>query len=984
MSDDQQRKTPRPERPYGGASVDERAAMMRGDLTDDELAVRNAIPLTNPAGGPHRVIAEERFVENDEATHYCPSDPDEPGPASREAFKAGVAREAQKITDRVGHKVTREDPDYWGLASVMTDEEAEVTKVMARRKPMTLDQLVKATGRTAEELQPILDSMSVKGIVEYTWENPTKTKQYVLPMFVPGSAEFTVMNQAQLNDHPEIGTFFERMTFLPLEAVTKLVPPGGAGVGMHVIPVEKAIEHENETADVEHLSHWLKKYDRYSAGACSCTLAERARGNSGGRDAQNWCIGVGDLADYSVETGKGHYVTYDEVIDILLTAEKNGYVHQITNIDGEHKIFAICNCDASVCYALRTSQLFNTPNMSRSAYVAHVDEEKCVACAGCVEVCPAGAVQLGQKLVRASGPIAYPRQPLPDTNTWGEANWDPDYRDNNRIETHDTGTAPCKDACPAHISVQGYLRMAAQGRYDEALALIKQENPFPAVCGRVCNKLCEEACTRGVVDEPVAIDDVKAFIAQKDLDAATRYVPEPVIPSTRGRFPEKIAVIGAGPAGLSCAYYLATMGYNPKVFEKNPLPGGMMQYGIPGYKLQKDVVAAEIDVLREMGVEICCDVEVGKDVTLDELRAQGFRAFYVAIGCQGGRKAGVSGEDAGGVSTAVDFLRVALDDPGNEVEGTTVVIGGGNVAIDAARVSMRCGSTAVSMYCLEQPHEMPALPLEIAEAEEDGVRIVNGWGPASIETDSHGFVRGVTFKRCTRVFDESHAFAPEYDETDTTFVPCDNVVLSIGQTVEWGGLLDGSDVRLGRGKGAVADPRTYQTSQPDIFVGGDVYTGPSFVINAIAAGHEAAVSIHRYAQTGSSLTIGRNQRHYVELDKDDILLNPTGYDHAGRQVPACAKVAQIKHVWTDPRETLTEEQVRTETARCLKCGASIVDPNKCIGCGLCTTRCEFDAIHLRREHPEASVMLKSEDKFKALLPYAAKRGVSIVFKGKRG
>jgi len=983
MADAHEWTTPRPESPYGGSSVGERAAAMRGSLTDDELAVRNTIPVTNPAGGPHRVIAEERFVENDDATHYRPSDPDQPGPASYGAYKEGVAREAQKITDRVGHKVTREDPDYWGLASVMTAEEAEVTKFMGRRKPVTLDQLVKVSGRSVDELQPILDSMAIKGIIEYNWENPTKTKQYVLPMFVPGSAEFTVMNQTQLNDHPEIGTFFERMTFLPLEAVTKMVPPGGSGIGMHVIPVEKAIEHENETADVEHLSHWLKKYDRYSVGACSCTLAERARGDNAGRDAQNWCIGVGDLADYSVETGKGHYVTYDEVIDILLTAEKNGYVHQITNIDGEHKIFGICNCDASVCFALRTSQLFNTPNMSRSAYVAHVDEEKCVACAGCVEVCPAGAVQLGQKLVRASSPISYPRQKLPDASRWSDADWDIDYKDNNRIETHDTGTSPCKTACPAHISVQGYLRMAAQGRYAEALALIKRENPFPAVCGRVCNKRCEDACVRSVVDESVAIDDVKAFVAQRDLDAATRYVPEPVIPSTRGRFPEKIAIVGAGPAGLSCAYYLADMGYRPVVFEKNPLPGGMMQYGIPGYKLQKDVVAAEIDVLRKMGVEIRCGVEVGGDVTIDELRAEGFRAFYVAIGCQGGRRAGVCGEDAEGVSTAVDFLRVALDDPAHEVEGATVVVGGGNVAIDAARVSIRCGASDVSMYCLEQPSEMPALPVEVAEAEEDGVRVINGWGPASIETDERGRVRGVTFKRCTRVYDANHGFAPEYDESDTTFVPCDNVVLSVGQSIEWGTLLDGSTVRLGRGNAAAADSQTYQTEQPDIFVGGDDYTGPSFVIDAIAAGHEGAVSIHRYAQTGSSLTLGRNQRHYVELDKSDVLLNPADYDHAGRQVPACARVVSIRHVWTDPRETLTEEQVRTETARCLKCGASIVDPNKCIGCGLCTTRCEFDAIHLQREHPEASVMYRTEDKFKAILPYAAKRGINIIFRSGR-
>jgi len=707
-----------------------------------------------------------------------------------------------------------------------------------------------------------------------------------------------------------------------------------------------------------------------------------------------------------VETGKGHFATYDEVLDLLVLAEKNGYVHQITNIDGSDKIFAICNCNVNVCYALRTSQLFNTPNMSRSAYVAQVEREKCVACAGCVEVCPAGAVQLGQKLSTLSGPLEYPRQPLP-TLKWGEGDWDPDYKNNNRIECHDTGTAPCKTACPAHISVQGYLRMAAEGRYREALALIKKENPFPAVCGRICNRRCEAACTRGAVDEAVSIDEVKKFIAEKDLEAEHRFVPEIVPPTTRGGFPEKIAVVGAGPAGLSCAYYLATLGYKPVVFERDEKPGGMMTYGIPAYKLAKDVVDSEIDVLRELGVEIRCGVEVGRDITLDELRAEGFKAFYLAIGCQGGRKAGVPGEDTPGVTTAVEFLRWALgnmrgaqDDckrfcgpaaragkhahatstgdaagenaPSIHIQGDTLVIGGGNVAIDAARVALRCGAEKVTMVCLEQADEMPALPEEIAEAEQDGIRIIHGWGPASVEKHTDGRVSGVRFKHCDRVFDEEGRFAPEYDESNEMAQYADNVILAIGQSIEWGGLLEGSAVELGRGNGAVADPQTYQTAEPDIFVGGDVYTGPKFVIDAIAAGHEAAISLHRFVQTGSSLTLGRNPRHYVELDKERFVLNPYDYDHAGRCMPECAHVTDVRHNWDDPRRTFTEEQIRTETARCLSCGASIVDPNKCIGCGLCTTRCEFDAIHLRRDNPECSTMIASEDKLKAILPNAGK------------
>lgn len=1022
--------------PYGGSTVEERKAAMSRELTEEDIAARNKIPTTDPAGRPHRVIAEELYSENDTFMHYKPESPNDPGPACAQPLKPAVQAEGQKITDRIGVKVSPTDPEYWGLASVMTEEEAQLTSVMKVRQPLTFNQLQEKSGLDPEKLQELLDSLSVKGILEYNWENldgknPDHEKRYVLPMFVPGSAEFTVMNQQQMEEHPEIGTFFERMSYLPLTKVTKMVPPGGAGIGMHVIPVERAIQHENQSVDVERISHWLKKYDRFAAGACSCRIAERVRGDNAGSDPQNWCIAIGDMADYIVETGKGHFVTYDEVMDIIILAEKNGYVHQITNIDGKDKIFAICNCDVNVCYALRTSQLFNTPNMSRSAYVAQVDGDQCVACAGCVEVCPAGAVQLGQKIPAKSGTIDYPKQPLP-TLAWGEADWDPDYKNNNRIECHDTGTAPCKVACPAHISIQGYLRLASQGRYRDALELIKKENPFPAVCGRICNKRCEDACTRATIDDPLAIDDVKRFIAQKDLDAQHRFVPEIVPPTTRGAFSEKIAIIGAGPAGLTCAYYLALMGYCPTVFERQQKPGGMMMYGIPSFKLPKDVVNAEIDVLKEMGVDIKCGVDVGRDVTLDDLRADGYQAFYLAIGAQGGRGAGIPGEDADGVHLAVDFLRevassakdanrvalnVSASGDGDEVvgtdtspelsggaegagdadapvsnvalAGTTVVIGGGNVAIDAARCALRCGSDAVSIFCLESADEMPASAQEISEAAEEGITFNNGWGPKEISTGADGRVSSVTFKRCTRVFDGDGRFAPQYDDNDLETVDCANVIMAIGQSIEWGAMLDGSQVELGGGSRAIADPVTYQTAQEDVFVGGDALTGPSFVIDAIAAGHEAAVSLHRFVQKGSSLTIGRNKRHYVALDKDDLNLDSISYDHAGRQKPmACispdanSPCNEIRLTWSDPTSTFTEDQIRTETARCLSCGASIVDANKCIGCGLCTTRCEFDAIHLRREHPECSRMTRSEDKLKKILPNAGKMLIKKIIPGK--
>ena len=891
-----------------------------------------------------------------------------------------IVKLARKITDRIPAKIkgiTVDDPEYWGLAALVTDEMADVALKMNIRDPKTLPELVKLTGKPAEELEPLLAEMSRIGLVEYNWENARREKQYSLPPFVPGSAEFFNMNQRQIDEKPQIAAFFERMTFLPLEHITAMVPPGGAGIGMHVIPVEKAIETENQTADIEHISHWLKKYaGKYAASPCSCRMSRARMGEGCGDDPEGWCIAVGDMADYVVETDKGgRYITYEEVLDILKKAEDNGFVHQITNIDGENKIFAICNCNVNVCNALRTSQLFNTPNMSRSAYVAEVTAENCVACGRCVEYCPAGAVRLGQKLCAKSGPIAYPKQELPDLVEWGPEKWDIDYRNNNRINTHATGTAPCKTACPAHIAVQGYLKMAAQGRYTEALALIKKENPFPAVCGRVCNRRCEDACTRGTVDQAVAIDGVKKFIAQRDLEAATRYIPEKVVPKLLGGFQEKIAIIGAGPAGLSCAYFLALKGYAPTVFEKNQKPGGMLTYGIPSYKLEKDVVEAEIQILRELGVEIRCGVEVGKDVTLDQLRQQGYQAFYIAIGCQGGRKANIPGEDSPGVMSAVDFLRSVAGGEADPIQGRCIVVGGGNVAVDVARSALRCGAQQVQMVCLESRDAMPATPEEIREAEAEAVAIQCGWGPKEICLEA-GRVTGVVFKRCLSVFDPEGRFAPVYDESDTMTLPCERVFMAIGQSIQWGGLLDGETVELGRGRSPVADPVTYQTGAADIFVGGDVYTGPKFAIDAIAAGKEGAVSIHRFVQPNTSLTIGRDPRRFIQLDKQDLDIGD--YDTAGRQEPAQPQDGE-RLSFRDTHGTLTEEQVRRETARCLGCGATIVDANKCIGCGLCTTKCEFDAIHLRRERPECSTMVPTEDKFKVILPYMLKRKMKIVF-----
>ena len=918
-----------------------------------------------------------------------------------------ILKLAQKITDVFTHKVkiTADDPEYWGLREIVSDEMADVALKMKLREHYTFEEMVKLCKVKPEDevkFQKLLDEMSYIGLLEYDYgdyythdgpiPNAPHIRRYCLPLFVPGSAELFNMEEdpvtgenQRLKDHPALASFFERMTYIPLAGITQMVPPGGAGIGMHVIPVEKAISMENQSVDLEHLSYWLKKYEGHiGVGQCSCRVSRKVLDEGVADDPQAWCIGVGDFADYSRETGKGHDITYDEAMAILKKAEDNGFVHQITNIDGENKIFGICNCNVNICNALRTSQLFNTPNLSASAYRAKVDTQNCVACGKCVEYCPAGAVKLGQKLCTKNGPIQYPKHELPDAANWPKEKWDEDYRDNNRINCYDTGTAPCKSACPAHIAIQGYLKMASQGRYRDALALIKKDNPFPAICGRVCNRRCEDACTRATIDQAISIDAVKKFIAQQDLNAKTRYVPEINIAASPGRiqklerWPEKIAIIGAGPAGLSAAYYLATIGYKPTVFEKSQKPGGMMRYGIPSYKLEKDVIDAEIDVLKEIGVDIQCGIEVGKDITIPQLKKQGYKAFYIAIGCQGGRLPGIPNQSADGTHIAVDFLHKATENQDQTMSGNVVVIGGGNVAVDCARTAHRFHATNVSMYCLESRETMPASKEEQAETLEEGISINNGWGPKEIITNEMGHVTAVIFKKCISTIDpETKRFNPQYDENETIEVKADHVVYAIGQSIQWGGLLAGSDVKVWHGNYPVADKLTYQTDDACIFVGGDVLTGPKFVIDAIAQGHEVADSIHRYVQ-GGHMTIGKNKRQFIELDKDNIVVE--SYDNSSRQEAGMEEVNSMS--FRDAHKTLSEEQVKIETSRCLSCGASVVDENKCIGCGICTTKCEFDAIHLFRDHPEATHMVKAEDKFKEIGPYAAKRGAKILIKKK--
>jgi NADPH-dependent glutamate synthase beta subunit-like oxidoreductase len=882
----------------------------------------------------------------------------------------------EKVLDLANHisnkkrgsknEIKASDPEYMILEPVVTEEMAEVLLCMEIRKKATAKEVAPLCGKSVERTTELLLELADAGVCFVNEIDGVDTFWY--ETWVPGIMEMMVNNKKNVEKYPQIPRAFEAYGRVRGPKTAGSFP---VGVGlMRVIPIEHAIEGETRRASYEEVSKYLNDNDIFSVSDCSCRTAREAMGEGCGHLKEDICIQMGHAAEYYIRTKRGRQITREEAFEIIKRAEENGLMHQIPNLDGSGKTHAICNCCGCSCLSLRTASMFINADMVRSNYVSKVDKDKCVACGECVQNCPVNALQLGQKLCSKT-PVTteIKRTETPRDTEWGPDKWNPDYR-TNRKDVVDTGTSPCKTNCPAHIAVQGYIKLASQGRYREALELIKHENPFPAVCGRICPRKCETDCTRGDIDEPVAIDEIKKFIAEQDLNVNHRYVPQ-----RRHEYGKKIAVVGAGPSGLSCAYFLAIDGYKVTVFEKEDVLGGMLTLGIPAFRLEKEVINAEIDILKELGVEFKTGIEVGRDVSLKELRDQGFKAFYIAIGACTGRKLGIEGENAENVITGIDFMRDVNLGKDLKLEGNVIVIGGGNVAIDVARTATRIGDTQVKMYCLESREQMPALPEEIEEALSEDIEINNSWGPKRIIVENDR-ATGVEFKKCISVFDKNGKFNPTYDENNTVIVKADTILLSIGQGMDWGELLADSKIELNRNNTIKTDPVTLQTGEPDVFAGGDALTGPKFAIDAIALGKEGAISIHRYVQPGQSLIIGRDRKEYHALDKENLKLQ--GYDCSSRQSIGHVDGSKSRKTFKDLRRTFTEEQIKKETERCLSCGATVVDEFLCVGCGQCTTKCKFDAISLVRKYDGEGVAY--EDIKPVVIKQILKRKVKITTK----
>ncbi|MBR3175774.1 MAG: FAD-dependent oxidoreductase, partial [Oscillospiraceae bacterium] len=816
-----------------------------------------------------------------------------------------------------GHYTITPDCAEYKALSWLNDDQIAVMMGMTDMKPGFVPIIARKAKMPVKKTREILRGLAGLTVVQVVVPK-VNLEVYLLPPYTPGVFEFMLLDENLLKAHPEIANAFQQhATTSQIEHAPNT--PMGAGI-MRVIPVESAIPAGTQQIDNESVSKFLEANEGHiSATPCQCRRVRIMMGEGSGDMDENICLFLGHIGDMFNRAGKGKPLSVEEAKALIAKCEKRGCVHQITTLS-QGETLAICNCMTESCLALGVSQYYNTPATSASNYVAEIEKEKCVACGQCTDHCANNAIQMGQKLCSKT-PIEHPHHELPDDIEWTPEHWNPDHR-SNREYVAPEGTAPCKTACPAHIAVQGYLKLAAQGRYLEALELIKKENPLPAVCGRICNRRCEDECTRGSIDRAVAIDEVKKFIADRELDRDTRFVPEKLYDYSD----KKVAVIGAGPAGLSCAYFLAKDNYRVTVFDRNEQPGGMLRYGIPNFRLEKNVLDAEIDVLKEMGVIFRCGVEVGKDVTIQQLREQGFDAFFLGVGAQKSSSLGIPGEDLKGVWGGIDFLREVNAGSKPEIGKKVVVVGGGNVAMDVARTAVRLGADVTVAYRRKES-DMPADPAEVAEAKEEGVKFLFEHKPVEIE-GKNGKVA---------------ALACEGDKR----VPCNAILAAIGQRIELGDL-DLGELKTDEKGRVVADNVTYQTAQPDIFVGGDVLTGPKFAIDAIAQGKQAAISIHRYVHPGHSLTIGRDRLTYHAFDKENVDFDTVkrDYDAGARQVPG--KDAAKAVTFRDDRMTFTEDQMKAETARCLGCGASYVDPNKCLGCGVCTVMCKFDAIHLKK------------------------------------
>jgi formate dehydrogenase beta subunit len=550
---------------------------------------------------------------------------------------------------------------------------------------------------------------------------------------------------------------------------------------------------------------------------------------------------------------------------------------------------------------------------------------------------------------------------------------------------HHRNLISCQVACPVHTDARGYVRAISNGNFEEAYLIARGPNPFASICGRICGAPCEAACRRGKIpvtdsdgffirwDRPISIRALKRFACEcagleaNGPDQTIRRIQE-FIPkiaanvdemaallqsSVKGNFEpaggQKIAIIGSGPAGLAAAHDLALLGFHPVVFEVEPEPAGMLMYGVPAYRLPRELIRQEVAVIQALGVEIRCGIRVGKDVSFRNLR-EDYAAVIIAVGAKRSRAIGIPGESGPQVYGGVDFLRAVVLGETMPLGQDVIVIGGGNVAYDVARTVVRQaaydaartaarlpGTRRVRLFSLETLEEMPADTLEIMEGDEEGIERMGGYGPVQILRNTEGKVTGMEFKRCLRVYDQQKRFSPQFDEADRQVLECDTVLIAAGQTPDLSFLEDGgTDVEQFRPGWPKVDAETLMTTAPGIFVAGDLAHGTRLMIDAIASGKKAARSVYQHA-TGKKL-VAAVTTAFLTLKP---YLRERGYENIRRvEIPTSSTEERLADPQMLVERLYTLEEAQREASRCLDCGVTpVFDGTRCVLCGGCADVC---------------------------------------------
>lgn len=494
--------------------------------------------------------------------------------------------------------------------------------------------------------------------------------------------------------------------------------------------------------------------------------------------------------------------------------------------------------------------------------------------------------------------------------------------------------APCTAACPVYTDTRQFVEFIVNGRYEDALELLLAANPFSSVCGRICHHPCEQSCRRAKVDAPVGLRRLKRFVMEATTDyRLSRREREGTVQEK-----QRVAIIGSGPSGLTAAGDLAQQGFRVVVFERSETPGGLLGNAIPRYRLPYSVVKEDIDDIIALGVDLRTGQAIGKDVLLDDLFDEGFAAVLIATGLTESRTLGIAGIDSQGIFLALPFLRTALSPQPPEVGRRVVVIGGGNVAVDVARTARRLGGEKVTIVCLESRTEMPAWQWEIEEMEEEGIQIMNSWGPRSVFSED-GSVRGLELKRCTAVFDSEGRFCPQFDENDNATLVADNVIIAIGQRGDLT-CLEGSQLELA-GEGRIKwVAETLSSSREGIFACGEVVTGPGSAVEAVFEGHRAAKAIAYYLERGELLKQAPIELPHIGELPDKVaskvrVLSPSAVDI----LPPEKRVKDFSEI----ERGLTEAEALAEAKRCLACTTgALADEAKCAACLTCVRICPFE------------------------------------------